>query len=913
MPTSGLAWEPGSPVAQQGEGMDRYRQLWPYTAVDREFFESYARHRIDSDDFESMVRRQLPADWAIQRAGVWLQAQPGNARLPAQGWKIHVSSVAATARIVLAITAAILIANSVPFKFAGDLRLLEAINGKRWPRGGAGKFITIYPPDVRTFRRLLDDLAAALGGYVGPHVLTDRRHPECPIVSYRYGGMLSAYRTDAEGRRHWLLRRPDGGTEPDDRSPRYRVPEWLTDPLGATPGAAEETVPLLAGGRFRVIKALAFSAAGGIYVADDLHEGNRVIIKEARPYIGAAEPATASLRKEFRLLRRLSTHHVAPAPVAYFREWEHSFLAEELLDGDTLRVWLARRYPALRVGATRQDVAGYFDEICEVFGNLASTLQRVHDAGISVGDLSFHNIIVSPSNEVRLIDLETAVEHGLDRVADAWTPGFAPAHASRDTHDAARAADRYAFGANLFAACAPVNALLALDADAAQRFLNQFVEDMGYPHAWAERVTELMHASPATRPDPADAVAALRAAVAQMPRDAHPVAHRRAAPPPPDHDRVAQLFGFVDRHAATPRSDRFVPAGPEVFESHPLGVAHGAAGVLHAYQRARRRPPANLLPWLCAGIRAGGERGSSLMGGDAGIAWVLLDAGEVDLALALLHATPLEGAICEAPDLDGGVAGWGLARLKAWHATRQKRWLDAAIAAGAWLLARANGSGSMLHWKAAPRDALGLAHGASGISLFFLHLHAATRETAYLETARRALDFDLAHPVAAADGTLSWPAWIGAETVLPYLREGTAGVLAVAARMFAYTQDERYRTAIIAAERDLFRRHAIRPGLFDGLAGIGDTLLDLAVCLPDRAALYRDEALRVAAGITPFLLPRGDALAVPGAELVRISCDLATGNAGVGAFLDRLAHGGAASFMLDEALPAATPLRCVAA
>ncbi|MGN6479965.1 hypothetical protein, partial [Luteibacter sp.] len=82
---------------------------------------------------------------------------------------------------------------------------------------------------------------------------------------------------------------------------------------------------------------------------------------------------------------------------------------------------------------------------------------------------------------------------------------------------------------------------------------------------------------------------------------------------------------------------------------------------------------------------------------------------------------------------------------------------------------------------------------------------------------------------------------------------------------------------------------------------------------PERAALYHDEAKRVACGIEPFLLPRGDALAVPGAELARISCDLATGNAGVGSFLDRLTQGGSASFMLDEALPAATLPRSVVA
>lgn len=892
--------------------MDRYQQLWAYTAVDREYFEPFARHRIDPDELENVVRGQLPADWTLHRSGVWLHAQPADALLPAQGWKIHVSSVVGTARIVLAITAAVLIANRMAFKFAGDLRLLSAINGKRWPRGGSGKFITIYPGNLRLFRRVLDDLAAVLGGYAGPHVLTDRRHPHCPIVSYRYGGMLSAYRVDTNGRRHWLLHRPDGSVEPDDREPRYRVPDWLADPLGDDVAAVGGEAPLLGGGRFRPLRALAFSAAGGIYIADDLHEGRRVVIKEARPYIGAAEAATASLRKEFRLLRRLEPLAVAPRPIACFREWEHSFLVEDMLEGDTLRLWLGRRYPALRTAASCADVATFFDAVCDVFGNLATTLQRIHDANISVGDLSFHNIMVEPSGSVRLVDLETAVEDGLDRVADAWTPGFAPALASRDTHADAIAADRYAFGANLFAACAPVNALFALDPAAMQRFLDQFVEDMGYPRAYADAVRALMHPIPGLRPDPIHVMATLREAVAGMPRDATPVAHR-LRPPMPSPGIASRIFAYLERHAGSPRPDRYVPAGPEVFESHPYGIAHGAAGILHAYQRSRRAPPSNLLAWLCAGVRAGKERGSGLMGGDAGIAWVLFDAGETSIARALLHATPLEGAIHDSPGRDEGVAGWGLARLKAWHATGEGAFLEDAVSAGAWLLAHAVTSHDALCWPTGSRQPLGLGSGASGIALFLLHLHLATGEAGYLEAARAGLDFDLAHVVPGMDGTPSWPAWVGSHTVLPYVQEGTSGVLAVAARMYAYTQDERYAHAIIAAERDLFRRHAVRPGLFDGLAGIGDTLLDLATFLPERAALYRDQAQRIACGIEPFLLVRGDALAVPGAELVRVSCDLATGSAGVGAFLDRLARGGSASFMLDEALSTATLVCCVAA
>lgn len=116
---------------------------------------------------------------------------------------------------------------------------------------------------------------------------------------------------------------------------------------------------------------------------------------------------------------------------------------------------------------------------------------------------------------------------------------------------------------------------------------------------------------------------------------------------------------------------------------------------------------------------------------------------------------------------------------------------------------------------------------------------------------------------------------------------------------------------MLGAEGDLLRRHAVSPGAYDGLAGIGETLLDLAVLLPERASIYKEAAHGVARGIEPFLVRRPGGLAVPGAELLRLSCDLATGNAGVGAFFDRLWRGGPASFMLDEHMPAAAWERAV--
>jgi hypothetical protein len=883
--------------------MERRAQLLQYTAVDREFFECYASRSVQEGDFIDSLGRVLPEAWITHRAGIWMHCRPPGSALPAQGWKIHVSSIAPTAHIVLSITAATLAESGTPFKFAADLGMLAAINGKRWPRSGSGKFITVYPRDVDDFRQVIANLHAALSGYVGPYVLTDRRYEDSQVIYYRYGGIVPAFRVSAGGRREWLLRRPDDTVEIDDRSPRFRLPGWLRDPFRVPPPAQAPDAVLLGGGRYRVYEALAFSAAGGVYLADDLDEGRRVIIKEARPYIGHLETAKASLRKEFRLLRRLAPLRVAPQPVAHFEEWEHSFLVEEYLRGDTLRRWLGRRYPWLKTKATREDTAQFLTDLVEVFSRLADAIERVHAVGVSLGDLSFHNIIVDAEGGVRLIDLEAAVEDGLDFPVHLRTPGFASERPAPGDHEEAQSEDVYAFGANLLAAMIPVNAMLPLDRTAAARFAHRMSEDMGYPVAAARAIDQLLNSGQRHRLSPAAVMATLREHVSDIEPDTTPVPHRLGvAPLPPVH--ADALFAYVTAQAAHARPDRFVPAAPEVFESHPWGVAHGAAGILHAYLRGGREPPAGLRDYLSAGLDEPRHRGASLMSGDAGIAWVLFDAGETGRAVDLMRAASLEDATRTCPGLHEGLAGWGLAHIKAWHETADAEFLTAAGQAGEQLLlAAVTSDDDSLRWPDGDQQPVGLAQGAAGIALFLLHLHVATGEPRFMSAATAGLAFDLAQRRDNADGAATWPMSVGPFPSVPYLRHGTAGIASVLARFLACTGDAIYRDALLDCEGDLLRRHAISPGLFDGLAGIGETLLDLARYVPERAAIYRDAALRVAHGIEPFLIQRDDGLAVPGTELLRISCDLATGGVGVASFFDRWQRDTPASFMLDEHLP----------
>jgi hypothetical protein len=99
---------------------------------------------------------------------------------------------------------------------------------------------------------------------------------------------------------------------------------------------------------------------------------------------------------------------------------------------------------------------------------------------------------------------------------------------------------------------------------------------------------------------------------------------------------------------------------------------------------------------------------------------------------------------------------------------------------------------------------------------------------------------------------------------------------------------------------DTGRKYSVFAGKQNGLAGFGEFYLDCQRFGPDLVIHSTEGARRALAGILPFRLRRPTGVAFPGETRTRISCDLATGSAGIGLFIHRFLKGGDASFMLDD-------------
>lgn len=875
-----------------------------YTLADRETYEPLDRYTAVEDHFIGPIRRLLPSDWQTSRKGVWFHCGPGDVRLPLQGWKIHVSATLGNASPLLSMVARVLVRERVPFKFAIDRVMLFFLNFKRWPRGGAGKFVTVYPTDAEQCGRLLEALHQATVGFNGPYILSDRRYRDSSVVYYRYGGLLPVRVLDATGQQRLVMEAPDGSVVDDERTPYFRLPPGVTDPFCEEEPASAPGEFTLKNGRYRIESAIAFSNSGGVYVARDVETGEKVLVKEARPFTNQSNRGTDAvwlLKKEHRLLTILEDAGVAPRPIDFFKEWEHYYLVEEFLEGVVLRFFTAGRALSLRVRPTRDDAEAYYACFSRLFVRAARVLQVLHERGIVFSDLSLYNLLVldADGDDVRLIDFEGAYEQGVDLPTLLFTPGFAPEQV-KDEGQSQAEDDLYGLGSLMLATLHPINSISSLVRDGHEPFLRALVRDMSLPVEIADLVRGLLHPERSRRTRIPEVIRVLEA-----PREVRaPSVGTHEADVEDLEALLRRAMAFIRASATPERTDRLFPAAPMVYDTNPLSVAFGACGVAYAMKRVEGDVPGEVVDWILSREISPGAYPPGLYVGTAGIAWTLLDLGLRAPAESLLRASYDHPVLWKSPDLFNGASGWGMANLRFFLQTGDELYLERAGEAGRFLLETRRERDGQAWWPVEGREHCGLGHGAAGVSLFLLYLHLATGAEPYLAAGRMALEYVLARGVRNVDGGLTWRVQEGEPTHTPYWRWGSAGVGSVLLRYDRALGESRYAGPLGEILLDADRKYSIFAGRFNGLSGIGDFWLDLAEGEHGRGGAL-EGARRALSGMLLFKVERPAGLAFPGEMRDRICCDFGTGSAGNVLFVERLLRGGPPPFMLDELVDAA--------
>ncbi|MFG2765058.1 class III lanthionine synthetase LanKC [Streptomyces rubiginosohelvolus] len=850
-----------------------------YCQADRRFYD--APHRslgpggaVDAESsFYAAVRGSAPEGWTRSRRGDWLSYSPDGLRLPAQGWKIHVSAALDNAASVLGRVTAHCLEHRLAFKCIPNAGLLALRNAKYADRAGSGKFITVYPPSEEAFPEVCTALMQLLEGEHGPYILSDLRCGNGPVHT-RYGAFAARFCSGPDGRPVPAVADPQGRLVPDDRGPAFRVPSWVTPPGFLMPHLEARAAVGLADLPYAVEKALHFSNGGGVYLGRDTRTGEQVVLKEARPHAGLAADgadAVARLERERTALEHLAGLDCVPDVRDVFQVGDHHFLVLQYIPGTTLNTVFARRFPLARQHPSPGLLAEHAAWAEELYGQVERAVEAVHERGIVISDLHMSNVMVDEeAGRIVLLDFEAASPAAERRRQIVANPAFVAPADRRGTD-----IDRYALACLRLALYLPLTTLFGIDrtkaAGLARDIARAFpVAEEALRPAVEEILRDVRDAGEAgARPAPA-------AASGTTPASASGRDSGEASASPADlrdWPRARDALARAITASCTPeRDDRCFPGDIAQFATATGGqsFAYGAAGVLHALHETGAPPCPPAEDWLLR--HAKDPASGSPLGfydGLTGIAWTLHRIGRTAEAADLLRIIldqPLEGLT---PGLHNGYAGIGLALddLARTASATDAPALSAAAARCTALAVRALVDGP-------PSPRTGLLHGASGIALLLIRRYATTGDTALLDLAAAALRRDLERCRAGDDGALLV---VEGKRLMPYAGSGSTGIAAVIDAYLAQRPDPELETAGRALLPAALSAFYVQPGLFRGSAGLLLHLAATPLCDPaDRQrAIDRHTDL-----LGSHALAYGGGLAFPGEQLMRLSMDLATGTAG---------------------------------
>ncbi|PNS08856.1 class III lanthionine synthetase LanKC [Solilutibacter silvestris] len=876
-----------------------------HTLADKNFFEDIANIEYNSK-FQDVLLENLPAEWTTSISGVWLAAHPPERKLRPHGFKIHLSAKATHAEDVIRAGSRICFEQGISFKIARDPLMLSVMNSKHYPRGNAGKLMTIYPQDEEQFLIIAPLLHDATQNFEGPYILSDKRYTQTGVVYYRYGEIVSHTKLTISGTRQSELYAPDGSTYKEDRLPYYKLPPWVTEPFPDSHDGSSSEGSGLVGGRYKVIKALTFSNGGGIYLATDtICNDRKVVLKEARPHAAQFRldtgdlDASMLLRHEFDVLSRLISINGVIDVYDIIQDWEHTFLVEQYFEGVPFTRFRARSdINLLPFERDEEKAKNFCTKISKIALQAIEILDEIHRHDVVVGDLSPGNLLIDPNTlEITLIDFEGASVVGgtiPKTFTSMWaTSGFRD-KSKAEHQDVSQKDDWYALGMIVFSAILPIQSLFDFDASNVEQFLEELSSSAGLPEEMGLAIHALWKAEPVMAS--AHFQRMLTSSQSPIEHRKEPTANRDIAP------LIAEVLDGIDKFLGVTcqpeRTDRLWPSDPESFNTNPLSVAYGCGGPMQ-YLSLRMGLTSTQETWYLNAIERSNELPPGLYNGSAGIAVILHQAGYIAEGKRLLKQALTSPLIGEESNLFQGDAGVVLSTLLCDAFSQNPEAISVATKIARQLIFRESKSNSTNNksWEisAHGKHHLGYAFGGSGVALSLLYLGTFLNDEQIIFAAKNAIDAEI--DLAISDGKhISWGATPAASVSEPYWLHGASGVGSALIRFGCMLDDPRYTDLARQAADSCFSAFTVHPGQFEGMSGIGEFMLDMHQLTGD--ALYLERARILAKNVSLYRVQGQRSLGFLGRGLQRLSCDYAYGASGVGSFMHRLQNGNS-RFMHD--------------
>ncbi|MFO0724301.1 MAG: serine/threonine-protein kinase [Myxococcota bacterium] len=200
-------------------------------------------------------------------------------------------------------------------------------------------------------------------------------------------------------------------------------------------------------GRFTLVRPLGRGNSGAVWLAEDnVSISQKVALKLLHPRFRESDHAKERLQREAQLLARLDHPNIA-RPIAVRVDFEHPFLAMELVQGLPLDQWMAAR--------ANQPLG--LEEIARIFAELAAAVAYAHSEGVIHRDLKPQNVMIlerAGQRYVKVLDFGIAklLEPSTDGTTHGRTVGslfyMSPEQTRGEPAD--RASDTFALGVILF-------------------------------------------------------------------------------------------------------------------------------------------------------------------------------------------------------------------------------------------------------------------------------------------------------------------------------------------------------------------------------------------------------------------------------------------------------------------------------
>jgi len=658
------------------------------------------------------------------------------------------------------------------------------------------------------------------------------------------------------------------------------------------------------GGHFRLVKGVFESGRGNVYRAVDERDGTGVIVKQARALVDetdASGDVRLRVRNERRVLQALAGLDGIAHFVDHFRHGPDEFLVTADAGPYNLSqdITLNGRYapagsPAAARGARSLDLLAQ---------RLARVLLAVHDRGVIMRDLTPRNVVVA-EDRVALIDFGLA--HYRDLHLPGATPGYAPARQFR-VEPPSDVDDLFGLGMTLLYAESNVNPVTLGDdlerpAEQALAYLHR--RHGSQPTGVMGAIRDLLcldeRARAAVRRLAAGGLGAEAAGAPQ------PLAEtgRDALPLPEIQDSL--LHDLLDQ------SYRSITAPPSSSIAHDASIYNGAAGagleLLHHLDRPGVRERIGQLARFAVRVTEEMRLPHGYLAGRTGVDVFLAAASAAGIDIGDDYAGPALPRPDWKPvgaDLMIGAAGVGLGHLILRDLGGGPEHLEVADRC-----ARAICDGTVagrteeddgLPPQAAVETSAGRAHGLAGTVEFLLYYAERVRDDEVLAALANRAELLRKRAESLLDRLLTpYSAPIAVSWC-----QGMAGInqtLLHAANVLAEPEFAALARRIAGA-CVRFLPHVSVTAQCCGLAGIGNTLIDVAVL--DGG----ERSWAAASDAASFLLLRG--AGTPARPLLVAdspedgSASWAFGNAGILAFFRRLGdRGGAWSLPMP-----ASPLR----